>query len=76
MSFALVLAAGDQRDGAGGFLALAFLLGAGYVLLSFFFRRVGGKNPKTGKPGGAEKASVGAWVLFAAIVVGILVASR
>lgn len=76
MSLPLVLAAGAHRDVAGGFLVLAFLFGAGYVVLSFFFRRVGGIDPKTGKPGGAEKASVGAGVLLAAIVVGILVATR
>lgn len=72
----LVVAAGARSDAAGGFLVLAFLFGAGYVLLSFFFRRVGGIDPKTGKPGGSEKASVGAWYLLAAIVVGVLVASR
>jgi hypothetical protein len=40
------------------------------------FRRIGGIDPKTGKPGGAGKARVGAWVLLAAIVVGVLVATR
>jgi hypothetical protein len=72
----LVVAAGARTDAAGGVLVLAFLFGAGYVVLSFFFRRVGGIDPKTGKPGGAEKASVGAWYLLAAIVVGVLVATR
>jgi hypothetical protein len=76
MPFPLVLAAVVHRDASGGFLALAFLFGAGYVVLSFFFRRIGGIDPKTGKPGGGEKASVGAWFLFAAIVVGILVSTR
>lgn len=76
MSISLVLAAGAHRDAAGGFLALAVLFGAGYVVLSFFFRRVGGIDPKTGKPGGSEKASVGAWFLLAAIAVGILIATR
>lgn len=70
MSFPLVLAAGARRGGVSGFLALAFLFGAAYVVLSFFFQRVGGKDA------GAEPKSVGAWVLLAAIVVGILVASR
>jgi len=65
-----ILAAAAHKDAAGGFLALAFLFGAAYVVLSFFFRRVGGKG------GGAEKASVGAWFLFAAIFVGVLVATR
>jgi hypothetical protein len=76
MPFPLVLAAVVHRGAAGGFLALALLFGAGYVVLSFFFPRVGGIDPKTGKPGGREKASVGAWFLFAAIIVGILVSTR
>jgi len=76
LSVPLVVAAGARHDAASGFLVLAFLFGAGYVLLSFFFRRVGGLDPKTGKPGGAEQASVGAWYLLAAIVVGVLVAAR
>jgi hypothetical protein len=62
--------AAAHKDAAGGFLTLAFLFGAAYVVLSFFFRRIGGKDK------GSEKASVGAWVLFAAIFVGILVATR
>jgi hypothetical protein len=72
----LNVAAGAHRDAAGGLLALAFLFGVSYVLLSFFFRRIGGIDPKTDRPGGSEKASVGAWILLAAIVVGILVATR
>jgi hypothetical protein len=44
--------------------------------LSFFFPRIGGIDPKTGKPGGREKASVGAWVLLTAIVIGILIATK
>ena len=71
-----LLAAAGARDAAGGVLALAFLFGVGYVVLSFFFPRHGGTDPKTGKPGGREKASVGAWYLLAAIVVGVLVAAR
>jgi hypothetical protein len=70
LSSPLVAAAGARADAAGGFLVLAFLFGAGYVLLSFFFRRIGGKD------GGSEKESVGAWYLLAAIVVGVLVAAR
>jgi hypothetical protein len=73
---AVVVAAGAGRTSVHGLLGLAVLFGAGYVLVSFFFRRVGGIDPKTGKPGGAEKASVGAWVLAAAILVGVLVATR
>jgi hypothetical protein len=76
MSLPLVLAARARGDAVGGLLVLAFQFGVGYVVLSFFFRRIGGIDPKTGKPGGAEKASVGAWVLLAAIVVGVLVATR
>ena len=73
---AMVLAAGAGQTSIHGLLGLAVLFGGGYVLVSFFFRRVGGIDPKTGKPGGAEKASVGAWMLAAAIVVGVLVAAR
>jgi hypothetical protein len=63
-----VLAATTNRDGAGGFLTLAFLLLVAWVVLSLFGRRIGGKG------GGSEKASVGAWVFLAAVVVGLLVA--
>jgi hypothetical protein len=70
MSLPLVLAARARGDAVGEVLVLAFLFGVGYVVLSFFFRRIGGKD------GGSEKASVGAWVLLAAIVVGVLVANR
>lgn len=69
-SSTLVLAAGTHRSPAGTFLALAFLFGAGYFVLSFFFRRIGGAG------GGAEPGWVGAAVLLAAIVVGILVAKH
>jgi hypothetical protein len=72
----LILAAGAHRDGPGEFLVLAVLFGLGYLVLSFFFRRVGGIDPATGKPGGSEKASIGAWFLLGAVVVGILVATR
>ncbi|WP_028927365.1 hypothetical protein [Pseudonocardia acaciae] len=64
-----VLAVGAGGDGAGTFLALVFLLGMAYLVLRFFRRRIGGKG------GGAEKASIGAWFLLAAIVVGFLVAT-
>jgi len=65
-----ILAAAGRTDAAGRFLSLALLFGIGYVLLSFFFQRKGGKG------GGGEKASVGAWILLAAICVGILVATK
>lgn len=66
----LTLAAASGRGPVGGFLALALVFGACYVILSFFFRRIGGPE------GGSEKASVGAWFLLAAVVVGIVVATR
>ncbi|MBV9315457.1 MAG: hypothetical protein JO100_17385 [Pseudonocardia sp.] len=53
------LLAATSGDGARGLLALALVFGIGYFLLFFFF----------------EKARVGAWVLLAAILVGILVAT-
>lgn len=65
-----LLAAAVGTDAGRKFLALAFFFGAGYFLLSFFFRRIGGKH------GGSEKASIGAWFLLAAIIVGFLVATR
>jgi hypothetical protein len=65
-----LLAAATATNAGETFLALAFLFGAGYFLLSFFFRRIGGKG------GGSEKASIGAWFLLAAIIVGFLVATR
>lgn len=64
------LATGAAHRGASTFLALAFMFGAGYLLLWFFFRRIGGAG------GGAEPAWVGAAVLLAAIIVGILVANH
>jgi hypothetical protein len=64
-----VLAATAARKGADEFLALAFLLLAAWMILSLFGRRIGGKG------GGSEKAGVGAWVLLAAVVVGLLVAT-
>jgi hypothetical protein len=74
-SSALVLAAGTHR-GTSTFLGLAFLFAAGYVLLSFFFPRWGGVDPKTGRPGGREPAWIGATVLLVAIIVGIMVATH
>ncbi|WP_028935153.1 hypothetical protein [Pseudonocardia spinosispora] len=66
----IVLAAKAQTDAAGGLLTYALLFGIGYVILSFFFRRIGGKG------GGSDKASVGAWWLLAALCVGVLMTTR
>jgi hypothetical protein len=65
-----ILAAGASARAADGFLAWAFLVGVAYVILSFFFRRIGGKG------GGSDRDSVGAWWPLAAIVVGLMVATR
>ncbi|MDQ2708782.1 MAG: hypothetical protein M3Z25_14590 [Actinomycetota bacterium] len=65
------LAAGAGRgDPAGWFLKVAVLLLAASWVLSLFSRRIGGKG------GGSDAASVGAWLLLASIVVGIIVATR
>ena len=47
------------------------LAGIGFLLLHPFKRRQGGTDPNTGKPGGGEKAYVGAVWVVAAIVTGI-----
>lgn len=62
------LASGPEA--ADGLLPYAFLFLSGWIVVSLFSRRVGGKG------GGSEKASAGAWVLLAAIFLGILVATR
>lgn len=66
----VLLATQAGARAAEGLLPLVFLFGVGYVLLLPFARRVGGKG------GGSEKASVGAWWLVAAIVLGVLVATE
>jgi hypothetical protein len=53
--------------------ALLFIVGlmaVGGFLSYAFGRRIGGAG------GGSEKASVGAWVLLTAIIVGIMVGTR
>jgi hypothetical protein len=65
-----ILAAAARTDAAHTFLSLAFLFGAAYVVVSLFSRRIGGKG------GGSDKDSFGAWLLFAAIFVGVLVATK
>jgi hypothetical protein len=67
---AATIAASARTDPASGLLPWAFLLGLGYVVVSLFSRRIGGKG------GGSDKSSVGAWMLLAAIFVGVLVASK
>ena len=66
----MLLAAGAGAHGSGTLLALAVLGLLAAVALSPFRRRIGGKG------GGSEKASVGAWWLLVAIVLGLLVAGR
>jgi len=53
----------------GGLTGL-FLAAVGGLIHFFFKRRIGGPD------GGSEKASVGAWILLAAIFIGILVSTR
>jgi hypothetical protein len=65
-----ILAAAAKTDAASGLLPWVFLLGLGYVVVSLFSRRIGGKG------GGSDKGSFGAWVLLAAIFVGVLVATK
>lgn len=55
---------------------LAGLFATWYLIKYFFGRAVGGQQAKGGGPGGAEKDIVGAVVLFAAIVVGFMVATH
>ena len=59
-----------------GFAVLLWMVlgGIGYLLLSPFRRRVGGIDPKTGRPGGSEKAIVGVTWFLAALVTGIYIA--
>ena len=46
------------------------MLGAGYAVLTLFVGRIGGKD------GGSEKIIVGVGAFLAAIVVGVLVATK
>jgi len=65
--------AASVSTGSGGtrtLLGLAFLAAVGGMIHFFFKRRIGGPD------GGSEKASVGAWILLAAIFIGILVSTR
>ena len=65
--------AASVSTGSGGtrtLLGLAFLAAVGGLIHFFFKRRIGGPD------GGSEKASVGAWILLAAIFIGILVSTR
>lgn len=66
----MLLAKPGSADAAEGLLGIALLGFLAYVVLSFFFRRIGGKG------GGSDKDSLGAWILLAAIVVGVMVATR
>ncbi len=67
---AVGLAAGGGGDSAAWVLKVGVLLVAASWVLSLFSRGIGGEG------GGSEKASVGAWLLLASIVVGIMVATR
>ena len=69
-----VLAAVSVGSAAAGSFVLLWILlaGIGFLLLHPFKRRQGGTDPNTGKPGGGEKAYVGAVWVVAAIVTGII----
>lgn len=63
----------DAASAGNGFITLVVLLGIGALLLHPFKRRVGGIDPKTGKPGGAEKGIIGVIWVLAAIATGIYI---
>lgn len=65
----MLAAAAKSGDSAGFLLAAAVLLGVGYFVVSLFKRRIGGKKS------GSDTEAFGAWLLLAAILVGVLVAS-
>ena len=52
------------------------IFGIGYLLLLPFRRRVGGIDPRTGRPGGSEKAIVGVTWFIAALVTGVYMSTR
>lgn len=71
-----IAAAVSESDGTHALLVLAGLYATWKVIEYFFGRIIGGNRAKHGGPGGGEKAIVGVLWLTAAVVVGILVASR
>jgi hypothetical protein len=48
----------------------------GYLLVLPFRRRVGGIDPRTGRPGGSEKAIVGITWFIAALVTGLYMSTQ
>jgi hypothetical protein len=66
----LAVAASSART---GYTVLVWMVlgGIGYLLLLPFKRRIGGIDPRTGRPGGAEKAIVGVTWFIAALVTGL-----
>jgi hypothetical protein len=59
-----------EQDAAGWVLKVGVLLIVAAWILSGFSRRIGGKG------GGSDKASKGAWLLLATIVIGIAISTR
>jgi hypothetical protein len=68
------LAAASVSSARAGYFVLLWMLigGIGYLVLLPFKRRVGAIDPRTGKPGGSEKAYVGTVWVVAALVTGLI----
>lgn len=72
----LAAATGAGNAGVRALFVLAALVAAWAVLDYFFGREIGGNRAKGGGPGGAEKNIVGVTIFLAAVVVGIMLATR
>ena len=72
----LAAVAGSGKSGTHALFVLAGLIAAWCVLHYFFGRMKGGNRAKGGGPGGSEKDIVGVTVFLAAVIVGIVVATR
>ena len=62
--------------GERGLFLVAGLIATWCVIWFFFHREKGGMRAEDGGPGGSEKDIVGATIFLAAVIVGILVATR
>jgi hypothetical protein len=72
----LAAATGGGERGVQALFVLAALI-AGWAVLDYFFgREKGGQRAKGGGPGGSEKNIVGVTIFLAAVVVGIMLATR
>lgn len=70
LASSLPVAASSARTGYAVLLWMV-LGGIGHLLLLPFKRRIGGIDPRTGRPGGSEKDIVGVTWFIAALVTGI-----